>query len=573
MPDSSRFRSLIRLSTTIREALPLMGSTEGSKFMAGIAVIVDEREKVIGVVTDGDIRRGLTRGVSIDTPVEAIANLQPLLLRRTRTRRQLRQDLLEESRRRDLHYVVFTRLILIEDDGRFHDVIQLSQILEPQIEDRAIAVYGQGFVGLTLACALAAAEMSVVGIDRNPSLIAALQKSKPPFYEQGLESLLEMLATHNPIRFTTDPHANPVDIHIVSVGSPIAPDKTPDLAAVKAIAATVAGVLKKGDLVVLRSTLPAGTTRNVIRPILETSGLLAGRDFSLAFAPERTVEGMALAELRTLPQIVGGIDKASTDLTAKLFSRVANSIVEVDSLEEAELIKLANNTFRDLVFAFANELAGICDGYNINAFRLIEAANEGYPRNPIPMPSPGVGGSCLSKDPYLYTYSAGSGAQPTFGAASRRINDIGPARVRAKLEAFARDTGRLLEDMRVLIVGLAFKGRPETSDTRDSMALKLVDLLPNRANVRIKDFIVSETDIRSMHLEPIADLAAAIADVDAVLFMNNHYMNNRFNLAQALRNRRRPLFFFDGWDMFDQREVEKLPEVTYATLGYATRRP
>src|SRR5690606_38766002 len=99
--------------------LPLMGSTEASKFMAGIAVIVDEHERVIGVVTDGDIRRGLTRGVSIDSPVEAIANLQPLLLRRTRTHRQLRQDLLEESRRRDLHYVIFTRLVLIEDDGRF----------------------------------------------------------------------------------------------------------------------------------------------------------------------------------------------------------------------------------------------------------------------------------------------------------------------------------------------------------------------------------------------------------------------------------------------------------------------
>jgi len=573
MTAMNRFSSLVECTTPIRNALNMMGSSERNKFLAGITVVIDKDRTVVGVVTDGDIRRGLARGVTIDQPVETIANPRPMVLRHDLSRRQMRQELMAEARRRNVHYSMFTRLVLVDADGRFFDVIALSDLLDPQPEDKTIAVHGLGYVGLTLACTFANVGLSVIGIDRDPGRIAMLEQGIPPFYEKGLDSLLSALADTNPVRYTTDPLAYEADIHVVSVGSPIGPDKAPVLDSVVEVAETLAKILKRGDLVIFRSTLPVGTMRAIVKPALEAGGLTAGRDFHLSFAPERTIEGRALEELRTLPQVVGGYDKESADVTAKLFSRITSNIVEVESLEAAELIKLANNTFRDLVFAFSNELAAICDSYNINAFRLIQAANDGYPRNPIPTPSPGVGGLCLSKDPYLYSHPIDfNGTKPILGSASRQINGAGERYILSKIEAFASAHGKTIADLEVLLIGLAFKGMPETSDMRDSVALALVEAMPNRQRIHIKDFVIPANDITAIGCQPVDALAESFGAVDVVLVLNNHYMNNRFNVIEALRRNRRPVLFFDGWNMFDQREIEALPHVSYATMGYVTQR-
>jgi len=152
----------------------------------------------------------------------------------------------------------------------------------------------------------------------------------------------------------------------------------------------------------LRSTVPVGTTRKQVIPVLEHySGLAAGSGFHIAFCPERTVEGQAIQELSSLPQIVGGLTEACTEKAVSFWSTLTDTVVRVDALEAAELVKLINNSYRDLSFAFANEFALLADRYNIDATRLIAAANEGYPRDKIPRPSPGVGGYCLTKDPVV----------------------------------------------------------------------------------------------------------------------------------------------------------------------------
>jgi UDP-N-acetyl-D-mannosaminuronic acid dehydrogenase len=386
--------------------------------------------------------------------------------------------------------------------------------------------------------------------------------------------MLSSLETTNPIHYTNSVSeaASEADIHIVSVGSPVGPDGTPDLNDIKAVAEAIARRLKYGDLVVFRSTVPVGTMRRVVLPILERAGLTCGEDFHLAFAPERAVEGNALEELRKLPQVIGGFNRTGANVAARLFGHVTPTVIEVETLEEAELVKLINNTFRDLVFSFANEVAFMCDGYNINAFNVIRAANEGYPRDRIPMPSPGVGGTCLSKDPYLYTNPLATNShRPTLGLASRGINRKGADYVLGKLKTFAESVGRRVEDMNVMIVGLAFKGMPETSDIRASTALEVLERLPDRSKVRVKDFVVPADAIIKLGCVPVAEeLATALKGMDAVLVMNNHYRNSRFNVVQALRRCDGPMLFFDGWNMFDQREIESLGHVTYATMGYMT---
>jgi UDP-N-acetyl-D-mannosaminuronic acid dehydrogenase len=431
-----------------------------------------------------------------------------------------------------------------------------------------IGVYGLGFVGLTLASTLAKNGLVVIGIDPNQAVIDSLKNGKPQFYESGLEALLGELKINNPIEFVTDSDDLEVNIHIICVGTPINHDGSPNMFYVNEVAGAIAKKLKKQDLVIFRSTLPVGTMRQVVIPILETSGLAIATDFYLAFAPERTVEGNALEELKSLPQIIGGFNQKSVDLTANLFQKITKNIIQVDSLEAAEMVKLMNNTYRDLVFAFANEVANICDRLNINAFKLIKAANQDYPRNPIPSPSPGVGGTCLSKDPYLYTSSYGD-YKPVLGEISRRINANGHLYVFEKIKKYCELVDKNINSLKILMIGLAFKGKPQTSDIRDSVGLKLVEILPNRDNLYIKDFVVPKSTIETLGCHYVEDLTAGFAQVDVVLVMNNHELNNKFNLNQALSLINESSLFFDGWDLFNQQQIEA-HNIYYATMGYMT---
>ena len=572
MDPVKRFGNLLAADAPLRDAIAIMGSSENNKRIAGIVVVVDASHKVVGVVTDGDIRRALAHQISLDAPLAKALNPNPLTVNRTLSTQQMRRYVIDEAKRRKANYMKYDKLILVEPDGSFFDVIRLSDIMEADFEGKTIAVYGMGFVGLTLACTLANAGLRVVGVDTNANLISRLQKHEAPFYEKGLDSMLLLLAQKNPIQYVSDIAAAAADIHIVSVGTPVDGAGKADMSALEAASRMIASQLKAGDLVLFRSTVPVGTIRQIALPVLEKSGLSCGKDFYLAFAPERTVEGNALAELRLLPQIVGGYDDASAQMAAKLFRYVTPTIIEVESLEAAEMVKLINNTFRDLVFAFANETAQICEAMNVNAFNLIRAANEGYPRDRIPLPSPGVGGICLSKDPHLYSQPRLAISQaPILGKASRQINGQGASNVLRKIEAFAKRSGGPLDSHKLLLIGLAFKGMPETSDTRGSIALDLLRQLPKNMQITVKDFVVPAQDIVQLgYAAETRELDQAVSEADVILVMNNHYRNNKFNVVQALRMRHSPTLFFDGWSQFDQREIEALSHVYYATLGYLT---
>tara|TARA_Y100000768_G_scaffold384604_1_gene368972 strand:- start:1403 stop:2503 length:1101 start_codon:yes stop_codon:yes gene_type:complete len=333
-------------------------------------------------------------------------------------------------------------------------------------------------------------------------------------------------------------------------------------------------ILKKGDLIILRSTVPVGTTKKVIIPILKKNTQLTfGKDYYLSFAPERLVEGNALEEQKNLPQIVGAINDESFKITQSFFDLINVNIIKVDSIEEAEIIKLANNTFRDHIFSFSNALSYVCDLYNINTNNLIKKANEGYPRDHIPLASPGVGGICLSKDPFFFDNNNNSKifSEINIGSNSRNINDKGAKflfRYLKKFNSYFYNNKKI----KIFIIGLSFKGFPETSDIRYSTSIDFINqLIKNKYSY--KAFDINFEIIKKYNKFDInySSLKNGFKESNAVFIINNHPSYANFDIESYLSNKKTPFLFFDAWGLYDQKFIESFNNVYYGTLGYITK--
>jgi UDP-N-acetyl-D-mannosaminuronic acid dehydrogenase len=358
---------------------------------------------------------------------------------------------------------------------------------------------------------------------------------------------------------------------IIAVGTPLNEQGVASMVALEQVCQSVGSRLRRGDIVILRSTVPVGTTRTLVIPLLESiSGLKAGKGFHVAFCPERTVEGKAIQELSSLPQIVGGATDMCVDKASAFWAAVTDTIVRADSLEASELVKLINNSYRDLSFAFANGLALLADNYNIDTARLIAAANEGYPRNPIPVPSPGVGGYCLTKDPFLYASVNSELGHAELSRLGRKVNEEAGRYPVTVLETFAYGMKRKVESLRVLLIGMAFKGNPETNDLRGSVSVSIArELIQRGCNVQCFDAVIGEQELRNHGLNP-ARMNEALSNSDAVLVLNNHEKNIPINFLQSIGSGGAVLVF-DGWSLLERHEAEKYPGVIYANLGYMTK--
>jgi nucleotide sugar dehydrogenase len=458
---------------------------------------------------------------------------------------------------------VLEKVILVDDENRPTRVVEFFDLWRNQdARQKRVAIVGLGYVGLTLAVALAEAGISVVGVDNEADVIQLLGQGSPHIHEAGLEPLLRHHLGVN-LSLTVDV-PDDADVYVLSVPTPLGADQQANLTFLRSAAASVGRHLAYGDLVAIRSTVPLGTTRSIVRPILEeASGLQCGRDFSLAFAPERTIAGRAIAELRSLPQIVGGFDQHAVDVTASLFRELTPSIITMPSLEEAEMVKLLNNTFRDLTFAFANEVAGICEHYALDANRVIRAANDGYPRSRIPFPSPGVGGSCLTKDPYMLADAARQAGLPSsLALLGRQVNEEMPARlVRRICEALQR-LGKNPGECRFFILGFAFKGEPETSDMRHSPTLDVLSLLvPLAGEIRGYDPVVTPERIAALGVRPCS-IEEGFRDADCAIVMTNHRDFAALDVYACLERMNRPAVCCDWWEMLSPERLRTVDGIT-----------
>jgi UDP-N-acetyl-D-glucosamine dehydrogenase len=374
-----------------------------------------------------------------------------------------------------------------------------------------------GYVGLPLAVAFAEAGCEIVGIDVDPGKIAALGEGRSHIEDIPDSRLAPVLEK---ILFTTRyVELHEADAILVCVPTPLTRNREPDLGPLLSASRSLAGVVRRGQTIVLESTTFPGTTREHLVPLLEESGLRAGEDFALAFSPERVDPGRTDFTLRTTPKVVGGLTPACTEAAVAVYGHVCDRIVPVSTPEVAELSKLLENIFRSVNIALVNEMAMLADRMNIDIWEVVEAAST-KPYGFMPFqPGPGMGGHCLPVDPFYLTWKAREYDISTeFIELAGKVNQQMPYFCLEKAERALNEVGKPVRGSRILVVGVSYKAG--VGDMRESPALKIIKLLRERgADVSYHDPHVPELEgfgLRSV------DLPAAVDGVDLAVIVTAH---------------------------------------------------
>lgn len=429
-----------------------------------------------------------------------------------------------------------------------------------------IGIVGLGYVGLTLGTVLAETGKSVIGVEKRADIVEKTNDGIPHFSENGLEDALgRVVQSGKFIASEQFPDDVVCDTYIITVGTPLAGTGLVRVDMIEAAAGQVAANMQDGALVILRSTVKAGTTRDVVSPILAASG----KRFDIAMCPERTLEGNALQELRELPQIIGADEPSGADRAAAVFRSLTNSVVQVSSPETAEIIKLVDNTFRDVQFGFANEVARICDAFDVKSHEVIAAGKLGYKRTNVPLPGL-VGGPCLEKDPHILMQSARErGIDLEITSASRLVNERQPAEtVRFITEEISKRN--LNFPLKVSILGMAFKGVPATDDLRGSMSVKVLDELKKACpdcEVGLFDPVIVADDLaaRFPDEQVFSRIGEAISSGAAVVVIaNNHPALGRISPRTMSEFIAPNGFIFDYWNHFSHLPDSELGDSYFA---------
>jgi UDP-N-acetyl-D-glucosamine dehydrogenase len=337
-----------------------------------------------------------------------------------------------------------------------------------------VGVIGLGYVGLPLAVAFAEVGCDVVALDVDARKVEAIRDGRS--YIEDIPSERLAAVAQRIAATTAYEDLARAEAVLVCVPTPLTANREPDLGPLMDSARALAGVLEAGQLVVLESTTYPGTTRELVAPLLEASGLVAGRDFYLAFSPERVDPGRTDFTLRTTPKVLGGLTPACADRAQEVYGLVCDRIVRVSSPEAAELTKLLENIFRSVNIALVNELAMLTDRMGIDIWEVVDAAASkpyGFMRFD---PGPGMGGHCLPVDPFYLSWRAREFDMSTeFIELAGQVNQQMPYHCVAKLQRALNDAGRAVKGSRIAVFGVSYK--PGVGDVRESPALKILELL------------------------------------------------------------------------------------------------
>jgi UDP-N-acetyl-D-glucosamine dehydrogenase len=386
-----------------------------------------------------------------------------------------------------------------------------------------VGVVGLGYVGLPLATAFAEAGLDVVGVEADPAKIAALN-AQDSYVEDAPAARLAPLLSSGRLKITDDYAVlREAEAIVICLPTPLNEHREPDLSILVSGMESVAKNLQDGVLVILESTTFPGTTREVLLPLLEQTGRRLGRDFYLAFAPERVDPGNRRYTIRNTPRVVGGMTPECTERAERLYGTIAEEVYAVSDPESAEMAKLLENTFRGINIALVNELAILCDRMGIDVWEVIDAAST-KPFGFMPFyPGPGLGGHCIPVDPFYLTWRARSFDMATeFIELAARINVSMPYHVVARISSALNAEKKPLNGSRVLVLGVSYK--PNVEDTRESPALMILNLLrQSGANVAYHDPLIPElreaklssTELSSFELRR-TDCAVIVTDHDAM---------------------------------------------------------
>lgn len=415
-------------------------------------------------------------------------------------------------------------------------------------QERIICV-GLGYVGLTLSLAFAKIGVPVNGIENNEEHASSILNETVEIKDVGLQDLLRECLKNSRLQINA-----PIDnfkgttYYVITVGTPYN-ENGPDLSSVIKAIYLILETAADDDCIIVRSTVSIGTTRR-IQKIIEG---ITTKKIHVTMCPERTIEGHALTELHTLPQIISSIDLEGATLAKKIFSKLGCEIIEVESVETAEFIKLMSNTYRDLNFAFGNEMALIAEGWNIDVRDAINASNYKYPRCNIQKPGL-TGGPCLEKDPMILVASASEvGVNASLTQKARELNESLPNHfINQLLINFPNSTFKNFG-----ILGLAFKGNPQTSDTRGSMAFRIRDEILNQfpdAVIHAYDSLVRPNKDILQKFKFHSQLDTFISSSEVIIIQNNNdEMIRKFN--QIYSNVDSNKIVYDFWGVIGSNEL------------------
>lgn len=439
--------------------------------------------------------------------------------------------------------------------GKLEGIVILptqAQLTRLSSSMNTVAIVGMGFVGATLAIALAECGLKVIGVEKSKEIREILTKGNLHFYEPNGDDRLGAVINDNRLSIVSPQEKITADAFVVTVGTPLnsKTDKTPNKQYLKDAFKYVKKNTKGGEVVIFRSTVPVGTCDSIIA---ENQKFFISDDeesnLNIVMAPERTIEGKALKELFNNPQIMGAKSSIGMAKAEKIFSFLGVSVFKFSSFKEAELAKLVDNTYRDFWFSYSNMLALLANDFEIDVLKVIEAVNTGYDRTNVAKPSPGVGGPCLSKDPYIFLdgIQHKSPIIEKLIFASREVNSY-------ILKQFIASFLESVENKNhvVHVLGIAFKGDPETDDLRDSTSLDAISQL----RLAGQKYKVWDPVIESSKLLPFGEtvLESDIGkDAVGIIILNNHKCFSQFNW-EKIANRMKKTVLYDGWNVLNDAQ-------------------
>lgn len=426
---------------------------------------------------------------------------------------------------------------------------------------KKICILGMGYIGFPTACMFATHGIRVVGVDINQEVVDILNKGNVHIQEPGLEAIAKA-AIQSGNLFVTN-HPEYADAFIIAVPTPFqhcgdvgnSDDeniKKADMSFVISAAESIAPYLQKGNLVVLESTSPPQTTVNLLKPIFERTGLKAGEDFYLTYSPERVLPGQILKELVGNARVIGGVNCRSAEAGRDLYSIFVEGDIILTDATTAEMVKLMENTYRDINIAIANEFSRLADRFGIDVWKAIEIANR-HPRVKILTPGPGVGGHCISVDPWFLIEAAPDLSKLIYAA--RNVNDSQPK----FFVDLVKGVLGSLESIRIAILGLSFK--PNVDDLRESPAIEIAEVIRDEG-AQVVAYEPYKTSFQIPGVQPSNSLEEAVRDAQAILFLVNHDSFKKidpFTFAKNTSSR----IIIDAVNLCDRAEWEKAGFMVY----------
>lgn len=421
-----------------------------------------------------------------------------------------------------------------------------------------LGVIGLGYVGLPLACLFAEAGFEVIGVDIQPDRVAQINHGHSPFngIEPGLPELLASVVTSRRFRATTNYESlKDCDVIFINVETPVDENHIPRYEALRNVLTHLGLVLSEGTLVVVESTIAPGTMAEIVQPLLEaSSGKRANEGFFLGHCPERVMTGKLLKNLRTVSRVVGGLTPETAETMIRLYRHIVQADLDPSDCVIAELVKTAENAYRDVNIAFANEVALICEAVGGDVQQVRTLLNKSPGRNML-LPGAGVGGHCIPKDPWLLAYRAQDKAPIRLIPAARAVNEYMPLHMVELYTDVLSELGQTVHGSRVLVLGYAYLENAD--DTRDSPTKKLI----NHLDALGIEAVIHDPWVKGYEGDPL-ELAR---ECDGVILMVKHQLYFDLDL-EALGGALKTPILVDGRHVFTREEAEKAGFV-YRGLG------